>query len=405
MRICIISENKFDCGASIAAFRLAERLAELGHEVYYIYNFHDLPSSIKSDKINFIRVNLSPVISFLLKLLFFVPRYQFKHRLFLNYIQTKKIIKKISPDVLNFHNVARMLGRDFVVSLSLKYPSIWTMHDCWAVKNYHYSYLNSSGKDIATYSLPKDYISENTISKMLLSTSNIQFVVPSKWLFDITYEIINTHKKKVHLIPNIIPESIFRPEEQFECREYLDLSYNKIYGLFVANNIENNRKNINVLLEAVRKTQDLPIEWIALGDCHPEISKLHPHIKFYGKILSPAILQKFYSAADFFVISSIVDNLPNTVLESLFCGTPVIGANSGGIPEMVVPGKTGWLFDPYSSDQLASLIRQIFKQKDLLALTTEKCRNWMLKYFMPEIQVKRYIDIFHESIACFHLEG
>ncbi|MBT1712621.1 glycosyltransferase, partial [Fulvivirgaceae bacterium PWU5] len=52
-----------------------------------------------------------------------------------------------------------------------------------------------------------------------------------------------------------------------------------------------------------------------------------------------------YSAADVYVLPTLADNLPNVVIESLMCGTPVIGFKTGGVPDMIKHGHNGILVD------------------------------------------------------------
>ena len=99
------------------------------------------------------------------------------------------------------------------------------------------------------------------------------------------------------------------------------------------------------------------------------------------------------------MIPSLIDNLPNTVLESLFCGTPVLGSNVGGIPDMVVEGKTGWLFDPYSGDDLITVLNHIYQERDQLPQMGQQCLTWVQKNYSIEQQVEAYLQLFQTIIT------
>lgn len=97
-----------------------------------------------------------------------------------------------------------------------------------------------------------------------------------------------------------------------------------------------------------------------------------------------------YAAADVYVLLSIEDNLPNTVLESLMCGTPVIGFKIGGVPDMIEDGQNGLLCKTVNVPALSASILQ--------ALDTNFDRAWIrrnaLKRFCSALQVNKYNDIF-----------
>ena len=67
-----------------------------------------------------------------------------------------------------------------------------------------------------------------------------------------------------------------------------------------------------------------------------------------------ATIVELYSVAHLFVIPSLQDNLPNTIIESMLCGTPVVGFDTGGIPEMIEHKKNGYLAEYKSSEDLAA---------------------------------------------------
>ena len=83
-----------------------------------------------------------------------------------------------------------------------------------------------------------------------------------------------------------------------------------------------------------------------------------------GRIFDDHLLKLLYSAADIFVCPSRADNLPNTILEGLACGTPAIGSNIGGIPDMVIPDKTGWLYEGDSPTQCTLALKQAMADRE-----------------------------------------
>ena len=102
-----------------------------------------------------------------------------------------------------------------------------------------------------------------------------------------------------------------------------------------------------------------------------------------------------YSAADLFVSPSLQDNLPNTVLESLACGTPVVGSHTGGIPDMVRPGETGWLFETGNVEALRATLQEALATRDLTGLRT-RCREVAEREYSLELQAERYKKLYEE---------
>ena len=102
-----------------------------------------------------------------------------------------------------------------------------------------------------------------------------------------------------------------------------------------------------------------------------------------------------YSAADVFVIPSLEDNLPNTVIESLMCGTPVIGFNIGGISDMVVHNIDGVLCEKQDADSLLKGITTFFDNQD--SFDRNKIREKAVKKHDESVQADNYIALY-ESI-------
>ena len=86
----------------------------------------------------------------------------------------------------------------------------------------------------------------------------------------------------------------------------------------------------------------------------PAIPQMH-----LGRISNDRMLSVIYSAADVFVIPSLQESFGQTVTESLACGTPVVGFDTGGIPDMVRPGITGYLAPVGNAAELADAITRV----------------------------------------------
>ena len=108
-------------------------------------------------------------------------------------------------------------------------------------------------------------------------------------------------------------------------------------------------------------------------------------------------LVELYSAAHLFVIPSLQDNLPNTVLESMFCGTPVVGFRTGGIPEMIDHRVNGYLADFKSSSDLAEGIRWVLKAESYNRLSRQT-REEAVKRYSQDRSVQMHIDLYNSIL-------
>ena len=88
-----------------------------------------------------------------------------------------------------------------------------------------------------------------------------------------------------------------------------------------------------------------------------------PKIRSLGFVKDELTLRIAYHAADVLLHPAQIDNLPNTVAESMSCGTPVLAFNTGGLPEMVISGKSGWLVPEMNAHLLAQELDSIVKSK------------------------------------------
>jgi glycosyltransferase involved in cell wall biosynthesis len=122
----------------------------------------------------------------------------------------------------------------------------------------------------------------------------------------------------------------------------------------------------------------------------------HTHIPSIGE---DGLLSLIYSAADVFVLPSLADNLPNTMLESIACGTPVVASAVGGIPDTVRPGVTGLLVKTGDAAELRSAILGLLGNDSLGAEMSANCRKIALAEYSLELQARRYLEIYEAMLV------
>lgn len=136
---------------------------------------------------------------------------------------------------------------------------------------------------------------------------------------------------------------------------------------FVADSLANSRKGFNILLEVLRvlgKEGNTSFKVRVMGAHAIELSDFDHPIEFLGKVSGDSNLAAFYNSIDLFVIPSSYDNQPNTVIEALCCGVPVIGFPGSGVAEMVSEGVNGLVAPALSPIALKETIKQALEMLD-----------------------------------------
>jgi glycosyltransferase involved in cell wall biosynthesis len=195
---------------------------------------------------------------------------------------------------------------------------------------------------------------------------------------------------------------VFGPIEKSMARSILNLPPDKKILLFGAlGATSNERKGYSYLrnaidvLSGVGDFDNEGLCMVVFGASHPSYTEDSPfEVRYLGRLYDASSLALSYSAADIFVAPSLEDNLPNTVVESLACGTPVVAFNIGGMPDMIEHQVNGYLSEPRDSDSLAVGIKWILEDDDRAASIAEAAREKALKEYALEIQAQRYRNLF-----------
>jgi len=198
----------------------------------------------------------------------------------------------------------------------------------------------------------------------------------------------------VTVIPNGVETDVFAPRDKHFARDVLGIPQDANVLLFAADSVTNRRKGFHVLTEALNTLPDSSnIALVSVGAGNAKLGHGIPHIHV-GHVEDRQRLSLVYSAADVYVVPSLQDNQPNTVLESMACGTPVVGFDVGGIPDMVRPGITGLLAPVGDAHGLRAAILQIFEQRETRASLGAACRRIVMEEYTMDRQVRQYAELY-----------
>jgi glycosyltransferase involved in cell wall biosynthesis len=105
-----------------------------------------------------------------------------------------------------------------------------------------------------------------------------------------------------------------------------------------------------------------------------------------------------YTAADLFVLPTFGEGLPNVLLESMACGTPMVSFDVGGVPDLVRPGMTGYLAAPANVDDLRHGILRLLEDTAGRAAMGQCCRDIAVKEYDAAYEVQRYIELYQRVL-------
>lgn len=162
-------------------------------------------------------------------------------------------------------------------------------------------------------------------------------------------------------------------------------------------------KGITTLLDAFASHPELKLKVVGTGPKEDELkSKGYNNVEFLGFKSGQELYNLVRNARFVCVPSEWYENNPMTIVEAYSMGVPVIGARIGGIPEIVVEGKTGILFDSGSTESLEKAIEssQAIDEKDYLQLK-HHAKAFADEHFNKEVYLKRLLGFYHEVIETY----
>ncbi|HVV54591.1 MAG TPA: glycosyltransferase [Mucilaginibacter sp.] len=320
-----------------------------------------------------------------------------------------------AADIIHLHWVNHgFLNPRYIAEIArLKKPVVWTFHDsnsftggCHVRYDCDHFKRGCGNCPLLKVSSPNDY-SHRIWQQKRDAYSRLDFTVisPSSWSRASVMESSLAGNKPLEQIPNTLETAVFRPMGKQEAKQKAGFAADKFILLsgFMPSR-KDLHKGTGYLLESLEilktkpgaKTED--IELVVFGNRNTEDVPEFPFkTTFLGTIGDDEKLALCYAAADVFLIPSLEDNLPYTVMESLSCGTPVVSFKTGGIPDMVKHEYNGYLADYRSSESFAAGIMWMINYPEKEKLQRQS-RQTVIDNFSEKVIAESHISLYHKLL-------
>lgn len=321
------------------------------------------------------------------------------------------VFNRSEHSLINLH----WIGNGFVpisVVGQIRKPIVWTLHDMWPftggchIADTCDRYLCQCGRCPQLASGKEEDLSRVLWRRKhhAWAAADMTVVGPSRWLTDCAHRSSLFNHCPVHVIPNSIDDTVFKPTAKLMARTRLGLPPEgplMLYGAYDA--VKDKNKGYPYLVQALEHLAghdsfsnmrlavfgaDGPPE----GDAPPVPSR------FFGTITDDHQLALLYSAADVTVVPSIQEAFCNAAAEAMACGTPVVSFDTSGLKDIVEHRQTGYRARCYDPRDLAEGIRWVLSDPDRLAALGERARAKVQANFTMEQVAARYIELYQSIL-------
>ncbi len=405
----ILSTSDLDGGAARAAYRLHRGFREI-----------EVPSQMlvraKDSADNTVIGYKPPIASFgskldILPLNLYRKRERtlFSPQWFPDAIAPK--VREMAPDIINLHWACNGYLRIETLP-KLKRAIVWTLHDMWAFTGGCHYNQTCDRFQVSCGACPQlNSGVEWDLSRWIWQRKasawrdlNLTLVTPSRWLAQYVRDSALFRDRRVEAIPNGIDPQTYKPVDAKMARDLLGLPQDKNIVLFGAMGATSDRrKGFHLLQPALQYLSQLGwsdrVELAIFGACEPESPPdlgFVPH--YLGKFNDDVSLALVYSAADVFVVPSVQDNLSNTVMEAIACGTPCVTFDIGGMGEMIEHQHNGYLAKPYEIEDFARGIEWVIEDFERYGRLSDRARAKVEAEFTCDLQARRYFSLFNEIL-------
>ncbi len=334
------------------------------------------------------------------------------------------------PNIVHGHNLHSSTGYfdiHYLPTLSRRVPTVLTLHDAWLLSGHcAHSFECERWRmgcgqcpDLTIYpAIRRDATAYNWRRKQkIYAACRLYIATPSRWLMQkVGQSMLASAVVDTRVIPNGVDLRVFHPADRAAARAALGLPLGARVLLFTAHGIRHNLwKDYQTLRAAVALVAEhlrgQSLIFVALGEDAPSECVGEAEVRFVAFQQEQKSVACYYQAADIYLHAARADTFPNTILEALACGTPVVATAVGGIPEQVKPlgpasvgtfersdEPTGILVPPGDAHGMAEQIGRLLRDDALRCQLGENAARDARRRFDMARQVDDYLAWYREIL-------
>jgi len=317
-----------------------------------------------------------------------------------------KKINKSEIDIAHLHWIgAEMLS---IADIGrIKKPIVWTLHDMWGFCGAeHVSWDERWREGYSCSNRPpgdKGFdLNRWTWNRKIKHWRNPLYIVtPSQWLAKCAQESVIMRDWPVTVIPNCLDTEVWQPVEKKLARELLGLPLDApliAFGSYGAN--AEFHKGFDLLVKALSHLKDFNevLELVVFGQSSPKNPlDLSFPVNFVGHLHDDVSLRLLYSAIDVLIVPSRCEAFGQTASEAQACGTPVAAFKIGGLSDIVKHQDTGYLAEPFDTEDLANGIKWILSHSESEKLC-KASRQRAVNKFSYDVISSKYLSLYETLV-------
>ena len=320
-------------------------------------------------------------------------------------------LRQMPPcDILHLHWISEFLDcRSLFDWIPRRLPVVWTLHDMNAFTGgCHFDsgcgkHRGNCGACPQLGSIKEDDLSRRVWNRRQkaygsMPLTQLQLVAPCRWVAEEVRQSALLGGFPVTVIPHGLDVEAFAPRNRAFARDALGLPQKAKVLLFAAHTVSERRKGFSLLVEALGGLREVPDLFLLGVGRKSAVEQIGIPYRPLGYISNERLLSIVYSAADLCVIPALQETGPMIAIESLACGTPVVGFPAGDMPDMVRSGDTGLLVPSGDSMALREGIRDMLARPERLAEMRIKCRHVAVGEYSLETLASRHLSLYETML-------
>jgi glycosyltransferase involved in cell wall biosynthesis len=309
-------------------------------------------------------------------------------------------------NVVHIHSLFRWVDLvSFFNKIPEETPIVWSLHDFEPISGGCIYMGDCAGLKAECGSCPQlrsgvSWIAKRNhkLKRRLFEKRRVHFVGNSNWTFEqASKSTLGRLGASISMINLGLDLKCYRPIDRVTARKALGLPLEKPLLGFAATDLQEPRKGLSILVDAVNQMDSGALSLLSFGQGSVSVQANHIHL---GAVYSTELQRLFYSALDVFVTPSLLETFGNTAMEAMACGTPVVAYATSGLKDVVASGATGILVDEVGDcDALTRALMEMIGNPERCREMGRAARRRVQDRFDVKLMAQRYSELYQKITA------